>query len=51
MFAMVIAMIPPSGEAHKTLFFAKVLGGALIFIGGGAIVYWRGLRRSTASRS
>ena len=48
-FAMVIAMIPPSGEAHKTLFFAKVLGGALIFIGAGAIVYWRGLKRNSAS--
>ena len=47
--AMVIAMIPPSGEAHKTLFFAKVLGGALLFIGGGAVVYWRGLKRSSAS--
>jgi glutamate:GABA antiporter len=48
-FAMVIAMIPPSGEAHKTLFFVKVLGGALVFLGGGAIVYWRGLRRDPAS--
>ena len=44
-FAMVIAMIPPSGETHRALFFAKVLGGALLFIGLGAILYWRGQRR------
>jgi amino acid transporter len=50
-FAMVIAMIPPSGEEHKTLFFGKVLGGALIFIGAGAIVYWRGVRRGPATSS
>ena len=45
-FAMVIAMIPPSGEQHRTLFFAKVLGGALLFIGFGALLYWRGQRPS-----
>jgi amino acid transporter len=45
-FAMVIAMIPPSGEAHKTLFFMKVLGGALLFIGAGAVLYWRGIKRA-----
>ena len=48
-FAMVIAMIPPSGEAHRTLFFAKVLGGALLFIGAGAILYWRGIKRAPAA--
>lgn len=47
-FAMVIAMIPPSGEAHKTLFFVKVLGGALLFLGAGAILYWRGRTRAPA---
>ena len=45
-FAMVIAMIPPSGETHRALFFAKVLGGALLFIGLGAVLYWRGQRNS-----
>jgi amino acid transporter len=46
-FAMVIAMIPPSGEAHKTLFFLKVLGGALLFIGAGALVYRGGMTRGS----
>jgi amino acid transporter len=48
-FAMIIAMIPPSGEANKTLFFLKVLGGALVFIGAGALVYRGGLTRASGS--
>lgn len=47
-FAMVIAMIPPSGEEHRALFFGKVLGGALLFIGLGGLLYWRGHRRQPA---
>jgi len=50
-FAMVIAMIPPSGEAHKTLFFVKVLGGAMLFIGAGGILYWRGVKRALVMSS
>lgn len=49
MFAMVIAMIPPSGESHRTLFFAKVLGGALLFIGFGGFLYWRGARKAATN--
>jgi glutamate:GABA antiporter len=41
MFAMVIATIPPSGTAHPTLFFVKVVGGAAAFIGIGGLLYWR----------
>jgi amino acid transporter len=51
MFAMVIAMIPPSGESHRMLFFAKVLGGALLFIGFGGLLYWRAGRKSAFAPS
>jgi amino acid transporter len=45
LFAMVIATIPPSDTAQPLLFFVKVVGGAALFIGAGAILY---MRRRTA---
>lgn len=44
MFAMVIATIPPSGTAHPTQFFVKVVGGAAAFIAVGGALYWRAKR-------
>ena len=43
--AMVIATVPPDGDASPLAFEAKVIGGALAFVGLGGIVYWRGRRR------
>ena len=40
-FAMVIATIPPSGTEHPELFFAKVVGGAALFVLIGVFLYWR----------
>ena len=50
-FAMVIAMIPPSGTAHPILFFVKVVGGAGAFILAGVYLYWRANRRQPTLRS
>ena len=47
-FAMVIATIPPSGTEHPTLFFAKVVGGAALFILFGVLLYWRANRKLVA---
>ncbi|HJQ21486.1 MAG TPA: APC family permease [Gemmatimonadaceae bacterium] len=47
-FAMVIATIPPSGDAHRTLFFVKVVGGAALFIAIGGGLYWRAAQRPAA---
>ena len=41
LFAMVVAMVPPSDETRPLLFEFKVVGGALGFILLGATVYWR----------
>jgi glutamate:GABA antiporter len=49
LFAMGVAMIPPSGETAPGLFFAKVVGGALAFIALGGIVYWRANRVQAAA--
>ena len=38
-------MIPPSEMEYSTLFFVKVVGGALFFIGIGVLLYWRASRR------
>src|SRR6476620_2903167 len=40
LFAMVVAMIPPSGDAQKLLFELKVVGGALTFVAIGGVIYW-----------
>jgi amino acid transporter len=45
LFAMVVAMIPPSGDEQPLLFELKVVGGALAFVGIGGVVYWRANRR------
>jgi glutamate:GABA antiporter len=42
-FAMVVAVVPPSDES-AIAWFLKVVGGAGIFILLGAIFYWRGAR-------
>jgi amino acid transporter len=47
-FAMVIAMIPPSGTSNPLLFFVKVAGGAGAFLGAGGVLYWRSQRRALA---
>ena len=43
--AMVIATVPPDGDESPLAFEAKVIGGALAFVGLGGVVYWRGRRR------
>lgn len=40
LFAMIVAMIPPSGDEQPVLFELKVVGGALAFVGIGGVVYW-----------
>jgi amino acid transporter len=45
LLAMGIAMVPPDGETNPLAFEAKVVGGALAFVGLGGVVYWRGRRR------
>jgi amino acid transporter len=47
-FAMIVAMIPPTGTAHPVLFFVKVAGGAGAFIGFGGLLYWRANRANRA---
>jgi amino acid transporter len=42
--AMVVATIPPSDTAEPWLFRFKVIGGALLFVLIGGVVYWRGRR-------
>ncbi|MDB4882496.1 MAG: hypothetical protein JWL95_1262 [Gemmatimonadetes bacterium] len=44
LFAMVVAMVPPSGETNPLLFESKVVGGALGFLLLGGAVYWRAHR-------
>ncbi len=46
LFAMVVAMIPPSGDLQPLLFELKVVGGALAFVGIGGVVYWMANRKS-----
>jgi glutamate:GABA antiporter len=45
LFAMAVAMVPPTGTVAPWLFEAKVVGGALAFVVAGGVVYWRGRRR------
>ena len=49
LFAMFVAMVPPSGDEQPLLFELKVVGGALAFVGIGGVVYWRANRRSVES--
>lgn len=46
LFAMCVAMVPPSGDAEPLLFLVKVVGGALGFVLLGGAVYWRAHRRA-----
>ena len=43
--AMVIATVPPDDDTNPLAFEAKVIGGALAFVGLGGVVYWRGRGR------
>jgi hypothetical protein len=45
LFAMFVAMVPPSGDEQPLLFELKVVGGALAFVGIGGVVYWLANRR------
>jgi amino acid transporter len=45
LFAMFVAMVPPSGDEQPLLFELKVVGGALAFVGIGGVVYWLAHRR------
>jgi amino acid transporter len=45
MLAMIVAMIPPSGDEQPLLFEIKVVGGALAFVGIGGVVYWMANRK------
>jgi hypothetical protein len=42
--AMVVATIPPSDTPDPWVFRLKVIGGALLFVLIGGVVYWRGRR-------
>ena len=46
LFAMVVAMIPPSSDAQPLLFELKVVGGALTFVAIGGVIYWLANRKS-----
>lgn len=45
LFAMFVAMVPPSGDEQPLLFELKVVGGALAFVGIGGVVYWLASRK------
>ena len=47
LFGMVVATIPPSGTSNPVLFFVKVVGGAVLFIGAGGALYLRRSRSET----
>ncbi len=49
LFAMGVAMVPPTGTTETWLFFIKVIGGASAFVLVGGIFYWRG-RQGTGNR-
>jgi amino acid transporter len=48
--SMVLAAIPPGGE-NKLVFWAKLFGSTLVFIGTGLVLYWRGSRKKRQSES
>ncbi len=39
LFAMIVAMIPPTSSANRWMFFLKVIGGAFAFVAVGGIIY------------
>lgn len=45
LFAMIVAMIPPS-DGNKALFLVKVVGGAGAFLAVGGALYWRATRQT-----
>jgi glutamate:GABA antiporter len=45
LFAMVVAMIPPSSDTQPLLFELKVVGGALTFVAIGGVIYWLANRK------
>ncbi len=51
LFAMGVAMVPPSDETAPMLFELKVVGGALGFILLGGAVYWRAHRQAAAAHA
>ena len=51
LFAMFVAMVPPSDDASPWLFEIKVVGGALSFIAIGGLVYWRAHRGAARARA
>jgi amino acid transporter len=48
--SMVLAAIPPGGE-NKLVFWAKLFGSTLVFVGTGLVLYWRGARKKRQSES
>jgi amino acid transporter len=50
MLAMIVAMIPPSGDEQPLLFEIKVIGGALAFVGIGGVVYWMANRKAEGEK-
>ena len=51
LFAMGVAMVPPSDDTQPLVFEMKVIGGALGFLTLGGVVYWRAHRASGDVRS
>lgn len=45
LFAMIVAMIPPTSSANRWLFFLKVIGGAFAFVAVGGIIFSRRKRK------
>ena len=39
--SLILALLPPSGSAHPGLDFAKVMGGTVLVLAGGSLLYWR----------
>jgi amino acid transporter len=49
LFAMVVALFPPSGTAQVWLHELKLGGGAALLLGAGLAIYWRARRRKHSS--
>ncbi|MFN8571169.1 MAG: APC family permease [Gemmatimonadaceae bacterium] len=48
-FAMIVACVPPSDTPSVVLFELKVVGGALLFVLFGGVLYWRAGRRGATA--